>query len=327
MQTAQLQDFSRPILDAACQQWGLSSPARVSEAENLLFACQSPNGKVALRMTHPLHRDASQLTAELDWIARLAQKKIPVVNPLPSKNDNWVETISLANKSWHACVFRWIEGAPIKNENQTVTENSIQLWGGLTSQIIAASLEMNRLGDRLPRHHWNSPIPGQPTLDKQLRPEHPFLADDIAAAQASLEQLPRTPDTYLLAHTDLHAGNVFQTKTGSLIALDFDDCCYHYLLQEFSMPIYYSLLFTEKDLKTEAKRFLQSFLVGYRKYHDIDPDSLELLPLFFKLRDLDLRAISFLWNIPRDSKWYRRIEYVYENGNPLSELPWAKWAK
>jgi len=327
MDSDQLNDFSSPFLDEACRRWGLKNPERISQAENLIFASMASGGKVALRLTHPIHRSLDLLHAELTWISRLEEAAISVVKPIPSSHASLVEEISIRGKTWLASATHWIDGQSVKPKNGNVSDESIRKWGALTGQIVAHSLEMNRSGTTLSRHHWNEPIPGQSSIADQLGPEHAQLAHEIETAQSEIARLPRDDSNYLLAHTDLHSGNVFQKTDGDLIALDFDDTCYHYLLQEFAMPIYYSLLFTTEDLSAQAKHYFTHFLTGYRKFHDIDTDPFDSLPLFFHLRDLDLEAISYLWRIDPQSKWAKRLHHIYKNGNPISELPWKKWAK
>lgn len=326
MDTDQLQDFSESFLEQACKRWQLTHPKRISEAENLIFACQSPDGQVALRLTHPSHRSAALLEAELDWVSLLAENSISVVSPIPSANGSLVESIEIANKTWHTSATRWIEGQSIQVPGKVVSNTSIHSWGGLTGQIVAQSLKMNETKQRLARHHWNQLLPGQPSITEQLGAQHQELANQIETAKAELEQIPQNPDNYLLAHTDLHSGNVFQKADSSLVALDFDDCCYHYLLQEFAMPIYYSLFMPDSDLPEQARHYFKHFLTGYRKFHDIDINALDALPLFFKLRDLDLKAICYRWNIDPESRWSQRVDHIYNHGNPISSLPWKKWA-
>ncbi|MBK1878290.1 phosphotransferase enzyme family protein [Pelagicoccus mobilis] len=327
MDSNQLSDYSEPFLIEACKLWNLQSPKLISEAENLIFAAEGPDEKVALRLTHPSHRTRELLQAELDWVDRLNQATISVVTPTESINQQLVETIIIGETTWLASATRWIDGHSVKPRSGKVSEESIRNWGSLTGQIVSQSLEMNRSNLMLPRHHWDELIPGQPSIAEQLGSKHAQLAQEVETAKSQIAKLAKTESNYLLAHTDLHSGNVFQTKTGKLVALDFDDACYHYLLQEFAMPIYYSLLYADEDTASTAKHFFTHFLRGYRKFHDIDCDSLYELPLFFHLRDLDLEAICYRWRIDPDSKWTKRVHHIYKNGNPISGLPWKKWAK
>ncbi len=322
----QINDYSDTVLQDACKAWGLTTPHRISEAENLIYKCLSPSGRVALRLTHSLHRDSLQLDAELKWLEHLSSCNLPVVKPRLSFNSKFVETFPIEKSTWYAIVFEWIEGKSIKPRTGKVSDDSIHSWGALTGQIVENSIGLNKSGTKLTRHNWYDSIPEQVEIVKNLGSEHLQLAEEIHQVSEQIKNLPISTGTYLLAHTDLHSGNVFQKENGDLVALDFDDCCYHYLLQEFAMPIYYSLHIPDSDLAGQAQHYFKHFLSGYRKFHDIDVNALDALPLFFKLRDLDLKAICYRWNIDPQSEWSQRVHHIYNHGNPISTLPWKKWA-
>lgn len=326
MTSSQLKDFSKPFLEAACKLWNLKQPKFISDAENLIFACQSSTGKYALRLTHPSHRSLDQLGAEISWIGKLRQHSIPVVTPKRSINQNFVEPIAIANTTWLTSATHWIDGHPISPRNNEISADTARAWGSLTGQIISQSLSMNRSKIRLPRPHWDQATPGQETLSEQLSPKQAKLSAELKAAKSSVAAIPKTESNYLLAHTDLHQGNVLQTPQGTLVALDFDDASYHYLIQEVAMPIYYLLHRLDSDHSSGAKRFLSQFLPGLREHHDIDLDAFDAIPLIFQLRDLELEAITHVWDIPEDNPWANRVHHIYEHGNPISQLPWKKWA-
>lgn len=326
MEVNQLNEFSDQILQEACERWGLSDAQRISEAENLIYACNGPNGKVALRLTHPEHRSDALLRAELEWLSTLAQQAIPVVEPLPSNAASFLESIEGDASIWFACAFKWIDGKPVTTRGQTVPNNLIQQWGELTGKIVHSSIESPHAPYRNGRHHWHTPPPSQRSIAEKLLPELPQLSVEITAQQKEIAKLPANSDNYTLIHSDLHSGNVFLTVDQQLVALDFDDACHHYTLQEFAMPLYYSFFMNQENLVDSAKNYFSHFLTGYRKFHDIPIDDFEFLPLFFRLRDLDLMAIRHLWNIPLEHPWSQNTIRIYENGNSLSELPWKKWA-
>lgn len=328
MEASQLDDFSEKTLHDACGRWNLTSPKRISEAENLVYACESPTGKVALRLTHPDHRSAKLLEAELAWLDHLTRSHVSVVTPrLSSHSQSFLETIESASSHWFACAFEWIDGGSVVVRNQVVPDNRIREWGELTGSIIKSSLETANAPYRNGRHHWNTAPSGQRSVTEKVRFKLPTLADEIVAQQAALSELPRSSDNYTLIHSDLHHGNVFLNTDRKLVALDFDDSCHHFVLQEFAMPLYYSFFSTTEDLEEAAKHYFTNFLTGYRKFHDIPLNDFEQLPVFFRLRDLDLMAICHLWNIPPEHAWSKDVSRIYKNGNPLSKLPWKKWAK
>lgn len=327
METEQLADFSQQLLSDACRFWQLSNPEKISDAENLIFKCKASAGEIALRLTHPDHRTASEIQAELEWITYLRERGISVVEPATSQEGHLLHTIDAGRNRWHACAFRWIDGGSIAPRGKPVPIDSIQKWGELTGKIVAASIKANRENITFARYHWNESVPHRPAVAEKVAGALPVLAEELQLAIQDVETLPAGPSEYGLIHTDLHSGNVFQNPRGDVVALDFDDSCYHYFLQELAMPIYYDLLFREEETQTAAREFLAAFLPAYRKFHDIESKRFDDLPLFFRLRDLDLQAITHLWKIPEDSRWGQRFKRLAREGNPLCDYPWSDWAE
>jgi Ser/Thr protein kinase RdoA (MazF antagonist) len=108
---------------------------------------------------------------------------------------------------------------------------------------------------------------------------------------AALRGLPRTPDSYGLVHRDLHHGN-FRAAEHRITVFDFDDCAYFWFAGDLAMPLYYAVsdISREEPERRAGKirEMLPPLLEGYREENQLDRDWLRQLPMFWKLRDLEL---------------------------------------
>jgi Ser/Thr protein kinase RdoA (MazF antagonist) len=86
---------------------------------------------------------------------------------------------------------------------------------------------------------------------------------------------------------DAHPGNVFVTDDCELTLFDFDDASYGHFVYDIAMVLFYVSLW-DKDATSFTARFMPPFLQAYREENRLDPRWLRELPVFLKLREIDL---------------------------------------
>lgn len=186
-----------------------------------------------LKLTHTLRREQAFIESELHFTRYLAEHGLPVARSLPSRAGHWVEKgLDLEGGSWLAYAFARLPGHPLQAKHLTPTV--ISAWGRLTGQLHV--LSKRYLPDpHLPRRrHWHT----EPVLDLQRLP--PGLDGQRRRGQTLIERVgtwPRTPENYGLIQSDLHGDNLHWD--GQLLyAFDFDDCEYHFFLNDLAVSLH-----------------------------------------------------------------------------------------
>ena len=109
---------------------------------------------------------------------------------------------------------------------------------------------------------------------------------------AQLHELPRNPDSYGLVHVDVHGGNFFVDQ-GRITLFDFGDCQYAWFAYDLAMAFFYAIPHrcqTPEQLAF-ARRVFEELIAGYSQENQIDPFWLGTIPLFLKLREMDLYIV------------------------------------
>ncbi len=328
MEPNQLKDFDPAHLIETCHRWGISTtpvPEQVSDVENLIFEGFLENQKVAIRLTHLQHRTPSLIAAEMNWIHFLSNNDVAVATPIYSGSNQLVEEVTVNGITWVASVFDWAEGRLAAAIKDQWTPGFISTWGRTLGQMHSLSFQCNQEQRRFQRPDGIDSMFYQ-ELFQNLQATHPELTERTRNLLLKIKELPQDDKSFGLTHTDLHAANIIVKDDKRMTCIDFDDCAYHYFIQDVAMPIFYSLLFEEEDLETKAKQFLFSFLKGYHQAYSLDPSWFDQLPTFFDLRDLDLMLIMTYWQEPQTSDWFKKIREHHEHGNPIKNFPWKDWA-
>jgi Ser/Thr protein kinase RdoA (MazF antagonist) len=179
------------------------------------------------------------------------------------------------------------------------------------------------------------PPPGQASLrpawhqnDLLVNAEH-YLAEQPAALQrlqtltAELRQLPQTPDSFGLAHTDFTDVNFF-VHDQQIYAYDFDDCEHHWFVYDIAVILFDSLPWLphhEMDEQTFAVHFWEHFMGGYTQENTLDQSWLDRLPLFMKLRQLCLYTFFHKkWDFSDLQEWQQKMVQEFKT-NIENDLP------
>ena len=110
-----------------------------------------------------------------------------------------------------------------------------------------------------------------------------------------LQNLPRDKTSYGLIHQDAHQNNFFMDADGKLTLFDFDDCAYSWFINDIAIVLFYISFDAEElgfpDAASFTHEFLVHFLLGYRRAYSLSPAWLKGIPVFLKLRELELYAV------------------------------------
>lgn len=266
----------------------------LGDFENFVYEVYRDGDPYILRITHSTHRELEDVYAEIEWIHFLAKHGVNVQTAIQSIHGKYVEFISAKDQSvFYASLFTKAPGKPVNIREVPVQRNLFYAWGQTIGQMhkVTKGYEPSPVIKRRPQ--WDE--------DELLNIEKYFPDSDILEkvnAKGIIDQiqsLPKNIENFGLIHSDIHSGNFFYDESG-IHVFDFDDCCYHWLVSDIAIPLYYSCLSRysadqAKDREEFGKLFLQAFLDGYRSECELPDNWEQQLPLFLMLRDVTLYSV------------------------------------
>ncbi|QRN82381.1 phosphotransferase [Chloroflexota bacterium] len=287
--------FTDELLAQALAAYGIKpAEAEILDGfESFIYQVTMGDEEYILRIGHDHRRGADLVYAEANFLNYLSLCGLSVPAVHPTREGTLVSAIPAADGShFITALFTKALGHPPKRKDRTP-----ELF--------------KRMGAFLGRLHTFSAA-YQP--DENTPKRYTFDVDSkamIAEAEKSLPKgdevikalyretidkilaLPRDNGGFGLCHSDFHSGNFFITDKGQITLFDFDDCQYAWYIYDIAMALFYAISMdcqSQEELEA-AQTFLSSFLSGYRQEFTLDPGWLLQIPLFLKLREMDLYII------------------------------------
>ena len=230
-----------------------------------------------LRITHADHRQPEQIEAELHFILHLRDSGCPVAAPLPSNAGNWVEPVSDedGDSKFYAVVFEYL-AAPLVRWG-TDAENRKTLFELGRWLGIAHRASQSYVPKDIARFHWfNDDMYENP--DQFFPESEPELRKEFGDLIHWLNSHPASPENYGLIHGDLNPSN-YRVDGSKFIAIDFDDCCYHWFAYDIAIA-----MMSSRPLPVKYRHpYLQVVLEGYASERDPGPDAAANVAWFDRL--------------------------------------------
>ena len=291
--------LTEPIIAAARAHWGLVDAliTLAADRENRVFRVDTPGAPMALRLHRPGYRSLPELRSELDWMAMLANKGIPVPAPILALDGSSVLDVDGVIVD----CLTWLDGSPMSDG--TANADTYYQLGQLTARMHDCADAWTPSPDFI-RPVWNF-VGGQPTWNRFW--DNPGLStaqrnllvafrDHARGALADLRD-----DDHGLIHADLVPDNVL-VHEGVLQPIDFDD-------GGFGPRLFDIATITFRSRRMDPTGTLADATVnGYRSARS---QNWENLPLYEAVR-----ACSYVgWNIPRmdeDPTGTRNARFISE---------------
>ncbi|MCB2213774.1 phosphotransferase [bacterium] len=287
--------FTKTILSKALNLYDIQpETAQILDGfESFIYNVRKDGQDLILRIGHDGRRSVDMVQGEAEFLNHLAHGGLSVARVLPSKDGRLAETIPAADGSHF--VMTLFTKAP--GHVPTLAEWKSPLFksmGVFMGKLHALSKTFQPSQPRYRRFDieadFNEMIE---TAKKHLPPgDGPVLAVHQETL-AKIRQLPKGADSYGLCHIDFHNGNFFLTDEGQITLFDFDDCQYAWYIYDVAMALFYALPNNHRGPEELylASTFLTKFWSGYRTANDLDPAWLAKIPLFLKLREMDLYIV------------------------------------
>lgn len=254
----------------------------IRHVENHVYVATHATGPVVLRLTDPSHRGVDALTAELDWVAALADAGVSVAAPVPSVLGSHVERLDDGASVFHAAVLRRAPGGPLRTP-AAFTADVMRAWGELLGRMHAHTRRWTPQPDAPRRAAWRDDVGLALALHSVDAARDPVSAAFVERLR-TLDAYDRSPDAYGLVHADLHHGNFFAHE-GTLTAFDFDDSCYHWYAYDLATALLgLDTYLAERGAPEQMPRCRAQLLDGYARAHALPPPWIDRVDAFMAYR-------------------------------------------
>jgi amicoumacin kinase len=315
------------ILDDASRRFGIRRDTirRLDAFENVVYIATSASGEFILRLGHSLRRTELLVRAELHWLNYLADNGASVPRALVSTRGELVETIQDGSGgAFFAVMFTRAPGR--RPTKAGWTREVFERYGELLGLIHALSTRFLLHEPACKRMDWRD------HLVSNVEERAPLLGEAVIDAYSALrdeaERLPRGPSCYGLIHYDAHPANLVIDDTGRLTLIDFDDAAYGWFVQDIAIVLFHMAMTAETPADA-VQAFLTPFLRGYRRHHTLEGEWLARIPLFLRLREVEMLAVLQSHGHVIDAAHHRLVEECQrriELGIPLVAYDFASLA-
>lgn len=228
-------------------------------------------------------RTLSEILYELDVLAHLSRKHVPVSTPLPDKNGRFTRTLPAPEGTRHAVLFTYAPGKePSFEEAHAIhygkaVANIHSAMHGFMSDHARFSLDLDYL------------------IETPLKAIAPFLAhrtEDLdylkKLGDTVHQQLALLPIEALdkgFCHGDIHSWNANMTNDGVVTFFDFDCCGPGWRAYDLAV-----FRWSARHYGREHERW-EPFLKGYQAERNLKDLDVNAVPLFIGIRHLWLMGV------------------------------------
>lgn len=322
--------FHNDILSIAQQRYAIADGhiSLLDGYESFMYEFDRPDGDYILRIGHSQRRTPELIEGEVDWINFLAAGGATVARAILSQAGNLVEPIPDGQGGQFLCTaFFRAAGGEVRPEQ--INERLYHNYGGLLGRMHALSRRYTLPNPAWKRPEWDDPA--NMCVEDWLPVQYTRVLELYQPLKKHLVSLPKDPQAYGMIHQDAHPGNIFVDEDYTITLFDFDDCVYGHFIYDIAMVLFYTAVW-EKDPVQFTGQFMPIFLSAYRKENELDPQWLQELPHFLKLREIDLFSQILFTDgenpeHPWSAHYMRGRRERIESGAPYIDFDWGSLAE
>ncbi len=276
-----------------------------TNGENITFECTYEDLKKDLktyaRVTEMTRRTSDQLTAELDWIAYLRNEGLSVASPILNIKNSYLSQFSTGEDNYALSLFK--EAPGVQPEKSDLSQELIASKLGTYLAKTHKLTQKYKSNPNTKRHDW-SQSPHVQQAAQIISKNNPKMLDEWLKYLEWWKALAKENELFLV-HMDSHTGNFNITDSGDITLFDFDDCAFNFFTYDLIVPL---LSFENQNPdKNLFQKIETHFLEAYQTEHSIDPIWIKRIPLFKRLRTLEMYAWHIQMFGPPTSQ--KRIDY------------------
>ena len=288
MQNKPIEQMPSPsILERCAKAWGLRNLVFVRKMENIVYSCDSDQGKVYLRLTSPLRRVRPEIEAEIHWIEHLAKSGLQVPRLIANREGEKIVSLTEGDQHFEVVVFAEVKGKHPPAE-MAVDPQFLNTLGALIAKMHLASETYEGAHLGIKREEWNEERGLRHALEAAANSDEVNLRDRLYTMVNWAKQLPRTAHNYGLIHADLGALNLFMGDDDSISVIDFDDSCHHWYMFDLAIVIFSN---RRRAQQIDEKKWISALVLGYRTVRSLSEEEIALIPKWIEFASLRL----FFW--------------------------------
>lgn len=298
--------YSEHIVQEAMRRYGITNDQiRPLDAfESFIYEFQRGERGYILRVGHTLRKSADLIRGEVDWINYLAGGGVGAAKAILSESGQLVETVDDGQGGqFLVTAFEKAAGGPPWD---LWTPKLYETYGHTIGSMHALTEDYQPSHVAWQRPAWDDPL--FQFVERFLPASEVVAHEKHRAVCAHLATLPKDKTTYGLIHQDAHGSNFFVNEAGQLTLFDFDDCAYSWFSNDIAIVLFY-IVQDADDPSAFTREFMTHFLRGYCQAYPLEPQWLKEIPVFLKLREIELYAVMFrdfdVTNI--DNEWCARF--------------------
>jgi Ser/Thr protein kinase RdoA (MazF antagonist) len=277
------------ILQEAMRRYGIADSQihLLGEVESFVYEYGRGGEAFILRIAHSLRRSAELIHGEVDWINHLARGGVPAARAVLSLGGELVEAIDDGlGGQFLATAFVKARGRPAWETPWTPA--FYVAYGRLLGSMHALALDYQPADPAWRRPEWDAPL--MEFVERYLPPTETLILQKYHEVVAHLRSLPRGREAYGLIHFDAHPSNLFIDGEDRLTLFDFDECSYSWFANDIAIALFYSITDAE-DIPAFTAEFMSHLLAGYRQVRPLERRWLKEIPVFLKLREIEMYAV------------------------------------
>ena len=281
--------YSDAILDQALEAYGISRATvqALDGFESYIYEFQAAGASGILRVTHSIRRVPNWIRAELDWIDYLYQHGVGVSQPLRSLQGKLVESLEDGLGGFFlTSAFEKASGDPHRGPDWP--EGLLWEYGNQIGRMHQLATSYQPSNPAWKRPDWNDPIHHE--VEAFIPERDVKICQLYRDTIQQISKLPVERNAYGLIHQDAHRGNFFVDDQGKITFFDFDDSSYSWFVEDIALVLFYAVM-GQEDPPAFTEHFLLGFLPGYFAAYPLELKWFKEIPLFMKMRELDLYAV------------------------------------
>lgn len=271
------------------QRWKLPEPFAcdlITRGMNDVYEVRSGKDRMAARVWRADKHTEASVTWELEFLAHLKKKGVPVIAAVPDASGNLTFAIDAPEGTRRVCLFEWAHGDQFYADPQP---DIAQRIGAAVAEMHVAGADFKGRSER-PIAFADHMRRKLPTLLSRLEgraDDQAFYAKAIHACADRLDEVYAAGVPVAPIHGDVHVRNVFVTPDGNFNILDFDTCGVAHLLHDCQSLAWASDYYIAHGNKTLTPAVTERFWQGYKEVRPLEPLEVECLPLFMASKEFN----------------------------------------